>query len=725
MERRTGENVVSKLGIIGLLGVFILISLAIRIVLPWDQIFLDTGVNFSGVDAWYHMRIIDTLVANFPYITEIDPYVQYGGITRLAPFVGFDYFIAGIAWLIGLGPPSQLLVDTIGALTPAILGALIIIPVYIMGRTLFNKWAGLIAAGMIAIIPGEFLGRSLLGFTDHHIAETFLATLTMMFLVLAIKRSKFPWAHLAGLSLGLFLVTWIGAPLFVLIILSALLIPIMLDKNASYYRDISGYLFGTMSIVIVLFLSRTDYFLLALACMLSPMATYYLKKLPKKKLSIGIASGIVIIVSTIVFLIAPETVALILDKLNTFNPVGARTTTLEAQRLLFPAGQFTFSLAWGMFGIGFFLAPIALVIIFIQSLKQRSPDKMLLIIWCLTILAITISMRRFAYYYAINVAILSGYTLYLGINWIATLKIASKKRLANIGDTTIKILIIGIVLVSIIIPTISMSTRVAKNIPFLPTPEWIEALTWMRDNTSEPLYSSATYYKYLEEPFRYPYTYYGVGTWWDFGYWVTRIARRAPICNPGSDARDTMAHILLDTDEDHPLTPKYLIIDHETISTKLHGVTAYAGQDLSNYTRQVYIPQGTQWLPISVFHPMYYQTLAVRLYNLGGQAANPEEVIVARFDGNRVIGSQTFTSYSEAAQYQKDDQRIISTDPFESPVPVDPITKYKLVFSSNRALRTPHGKVIPLIKIFERTDNQWMRDIQLEQYILEKPQQHK
>ncbi|GAH57017.1 unnamed protein product, partial [marine sediment metagenome] len=143
---------------------------------------------FKGTDAWYHMRHIENLLYNFPHVNSFDPYMLYpgGGGGPGRPF--FDWLVAGIIWLVGLGSPSSHTIDVVGAYVPAILGTLTIIPVYFIGKELFNRWAGILAAALVAILPGEFLNRSLLGFTDHHVAETLFTTVTILFLILAIKR---------------------------------------------------------------------------------------------------------------------------------------------------------------------------------------------------------------------------------------------------------------------------------------------------------------------------------------------------------------------------------------------------------------------------------------------------------------------------------------------------------------------------------------------------------
>src|SRR4030043_1040304 len=155
-QRRFSPGLIA--GII--VALFFRVSLYIRVALPYDQVFVGDWIKFTGVDAYYFMRIVDNLVHNFPHLNSFDPYMLYpgGGGTGLCTF--FVYFLAGITWLVGLGSPTQHTVDIVGVYFPAVLGALTVVPVYFIGKALFSRWAGVIAAGLVVLLPGEFLGRS-------------------------------------------------------------------------------------------------------------------------------------------------------------------------------------------------------------------------------------------------------------------------------------------------------------------------------------------------------------------------------------------------------------------------------------------------------------------------------------------------------------------------------------------------------------------------------------
>ncbi|GAG39985.1 unnamed protein product, partial [marine sediment metagenome] len=161
-----------KKAIYGLIVIAIFyLALSLRVYAPHDSIFGGQWVNFGGNDPWYHMRLVENLVQHFPHIIAFDPFTlfPYGQNVPFAPF--FDLILGFLIWVIALGSPTQHTIETVGAYFPAILGALVTVPVYFIGRELFNRTVGLLSAALIAILPGEFLFRSLLGFTDHHIAE--------------------------------------------------------------------------------------------------------------------------------------------------------------------------------------------------------------------------------------------------------------------------------------------------------------------------------------------------------------------------------------------------------------------------------------------------------------------------------------------------------------------------------------------------------------------------
>ena len=191
IEGAKAHKFIKNLPVFNLLFVIFGISLIIRTVLPYDTVFKDT-VRFASDDAVYHMRLVENALFgdHFPRRLFFDAYTYFphGNFLHFAPL--FDQIIIFASWIIGLGSPTKALMDAVGAYYPAILGALTVFPVYIIGKEICNKYAGLVASLLVAILPGQFLQRSILGFTDHHVGEALFSTIAVMFLVLAVKRAK-------------------------------------------------------------------------------------------------------------------------------------------------------------------------------------------------------------------------------------------------------------------------------------------------------------------------------------------------------------------------------------------------------------------------------------------------------------------------------------------------------------------------------------------------------
>src|ERR1700719_1779322 len=165
-----------------------LLALAIRVIPNYDLVFQPGFVNFQETDAWYHVRVAENLVRHFPWRIEVDPYVAFGSVqdTATAPF--YDWLLGLIAWLAGAGAPSESLLHVIAAWYPTVLAVSTVVAVFLLAKFVFGLRAALLAAAVIATLPGHFLRVSSLGFTDHHIMESLLVTLFFFLLLRAIER---------------------------------------------------------------------------------------------------------------------------------------------------------------------------------------------------------------------------------------------------------------------------------------------------------------------------------------------------------------------------------------------------------------------------------------------------------------------------------------------------------------------------------------------------------
>ena len=243
---------------------------------PAAGVFLSNGfVRFGGNDPWYHLRNVEAILHNFPHMLWFDAYTQFpeGKTQVFAPL--FDMVLATIIWILGFGNPSQDLIYKVCAYYPAFLGALVVIPTYFAAKWIFDRRVGLLAAILVALAPGQFLSRSMIGFNDHHIAETLLSAITAMFLIMTLKIARehpitfgnlwnknfdtlkpaLPYLVLTGISLGAYTLAWNGALFFSFIIGIYITLQHIIDhmhKRSTDYLAISGMIVFIITLIMVL-----------------------------------------------------------------------------------------------------------------------------------------------------------------------------------------------------------------------------------------------------------------------------------------------------------------------------------------------------------------------------------------------------------------------------------------------------------------------------------------
>ncbi|MDI6859011.1 MAG: oligosaccharyl transferase, archaeosortase A system-associated [Methanocellales archaeon] len=718
------EKIKQKISIYNVLLVAVFgLALYIRAVLPYNSVFVGDIVRFGGNDPWYHMRLVENTIRNFPHRIFFDPYTHFpvGDVLHFGPL--YDQMIAFIALLIGFGSPSQHTIEVVGAYFPAIMGALVVLPVYFIGKEIFDKRVGLLSALVVAILPGQFLSRSLLGFTDHHVAETLFSTLTIVFFIIAIRRAeglrfehilKKDWgilrtplvySILAGLMFGCYLLSWFGALLIGFIIAVYIIIQHITDSLKNKSTDhlcIVGMITFTIPLMMVapiVMQGLGQYsWLHTSSFIIGILAFLVLSGIPKAMDRKGIDRsyyplmliGIGAIGVASVYLISPSLLNSMFGSFSIFQPRGGALTIAEVSPILYPQGVFSLGPLWYNFTTCFYVAFIALIMLTYKVIKEWRTEEILLVVWSLIMLFAMFGQNRFAYYFVVNVAILSGY---LGIKVLEfggldRLYEDFKRRVKDPSDLSrffsryLKLghmLAVVLVILLLVYPNVAItmgSGPGAAKWTGGPNMDWYESLNWMRHNTPDP---GVDYYALYEKPapgeaYQYPDSAYGVMSWWDYGHWITRIAHRIPNANPfqagigGPGPNDTIipgacmfftatnestANWILDE-----LGSKYVIMDIEMATGKFWAMGTFAeGGDVNKYWAkyQVTLPDGG-----AGWGPEYYKTMVVRLHFFNGE---------------------NFTSpYGDQ---------------------IEPLEHYRLVYESPTTVGTIEGREIRYVKIFE------------------------
>jgi dolichyl-diphosphooligosaccharide--protein glycosyltransferase len=191
----------------------------------------------SGPDPYYNMRLINVTVESgtYPYYSENDPLLNYPiGSTGARPPL-LNMFAIGFSRLL---TPVMSETDALGysmQFIPALFGALIVFPVYYLGKTIFGKKEGLIAAFLIALIPihiGSGHGSAYSLF-DHDSLNLLLFFFSFLFLIKGIKEKdsikSVLFALLSGLSLAALTMTWTESQFLYVVIGVYAIVQILID----------------------------------------------------------------------------------------------------------------------------------------------------------------------------------------------------------------------------------------------------------------------------------------------------------------------------------------------------------------------------------------------------------------------------------------------------------------------------------------------------------------
>jgi dolichyl-diphosphooligosaccharide--protein glycosyltransferase len=726
------EKIKTPLIVMSIIVAFLL-SLYIRAVLPHDSVFLGNGViSISEDDGVYQMRIVEWIVHNYPHFLWFDSYTLYphGYHQFWGPL--FTYSLATIIWIVGLGSPSHDTIYTIGAYYPAVLGALVVFPTYYVAKNVFDdRRVGILSAFIIAILPGQFLSRSLLGFTDHHVAETLLTTVTMLFLILSVKvfrKNSFTFSDikslnwsalkpsifyfiLTGIFLSMYMLTWPGALLFAFIIGIYIVIQHIVDhlhNKRTEYLAVLGIIIFLICLISRILVPEIGgptslYYLgltvgLILFPILSGLSIFLNGKGYKKYYYPFFLAALIIAGLILIYIIMPSNFYTIKNSLNYFSTSGGAITIAEASSYFERyGGSFTLEPFKNDFGINGILAFIGLAFLAYGVFQKERQEKTVFLVWTIMILWALFQQNRFAYYYAVNVAILSAYfgivvadkILEFG-DWNELIgkkstKISDitrkkdKKLLKNQTNESkekqgfdlkkikvshiISLFIALVLLAYLVYPLIDPAINMGKN-GRDHRPYWYESLTWMQYNTPEPGIDFFGRYQTPPPGVDYPYpdSAYGVMSWWDYGHVITAWAHRIPNANPfqngigGGPTHIPGASTFLSAQSEEEANAvldalgtngkpgaRYVITDDYINFAAFGAVLAWADIPYDGYYTQVQTNKGPQVVP----YTKRYNAMMMRLHLFDGDGLKTyrlvhESVPAPTADGNVGIGEAGF-----------------------------------------------------------------------------------
>ena len=695
-----------------------LLAFSIRVFPRFDLVFQPGFVNFQETDAWYHVRLAENLVRHFPWRVTVDPYVVFGNMQNAdTPPPFYDWLLGLIAWVAGLGNPSESLVDVIAAWYPAVLGASIVVAVFLLAKLVFGLRAALLAAAIIATLPGHFLRVSSLGFTDHHVMESLLATLFFYLLLRGIQAPQSIGISLAaGVTLTAYLLTFHGSAFVVGIVL----VWALYDRVRSFWPRKEPepslrplYVAFLIALSVCLLFHRQkwmNYTIIALGLGSLAMGAVELwaklcRRFARPRLlflsGLVAAGAVSLLLATVLLPDFRPTAKTIASALMPYL-FGVSGAINELQPLIYEQGHLTLMPALQQFYGAYFLALAGLFLLAESALKRSDPGRALIFFWGIATFVLAMGQLRMTYYFAIAAALLSGY--------VAEVLFAAGRKTAWVTAFCLGVFVFAPSLYAAVNSDPSDSIGVST--------DWRETLQWMRASTPEPFGDPAFFYaRYRREQFgpayRYPPSAYSVMAWWDYGYWIEDVARRIPVANPGQANAKIVADFFLSQSEKEAIRllerwrTRYVVVDERlplwpsTGSVLLGDYPAFfeysPGHRRDDYIMMAYESDAEGKRSPKVFYlPAYYRSLVVRLFVFGGQAVDGQGGATILFlrpktpvrpgSYQDVVGTKRFESAEEAlaaeAACRNEGCVLVGDNPLVSCVALEALHRLRPVFSS-------------------------------------------
>jgi oligosaccharyl transferase (archaeosortase A-associated) len=712
-------------------------AFVIRTYPAWGAVFSNSGNNFLETDAWYHVRLVENQVRNYPWRVTLDPYAApHGQFVPIAPL--FDTLTSSVVVLLHGRDADTTQVERIAAFMPPLFGTLTVIAVWALSARVFDRRAGLLAAALLAVLPGHFLDRTMLGFVDHHALEALLAVATLWAFVRGSESASLGAGMAAGVALGLYLLAW-GSGAFLVAILGVwLMLYVVLAPDPAQLRAAAatGGIAALVAIVLVFafqdprmhrygsqIVALVGLAGLGLAVAIAAQSAHGARKVAAVAAVVVVAG----MAAAIMLLAARGLLAQILVDVARLAPDPGRMGVLEARPLFLYAGEWRWAQPWLFFRTGFYVGAIALVPLAIRVWRLRRAADLLILVFTASVFVATIWQNRFGYYLVAACAVVGGWLATTILDWGGVPHAHDQTptpwtRLPLAREAAV-IAVAG----GIFAPNLTPSLLAERSGSF--PAYWRDAMMWMRTHMP-PAFLHASGpgddYYYARYPPTVPPPEYSVMNWWDQGYWITQVARRVPVANPTQERAQISARFYAEIDEARARTlldaerSRFVVADWElpfrkladgTIMGRFQSVLEWAGVAHAEYYEIFYRREGVQWTPVWIFHERYYRSMTFRLSVLGGGAATPAGsstviTVADRIDAGglrfrELLSERTYPTY-EAAQdavASTPSARIVGLDPWLAAFPVEPLRTLVEVHAS----RTPEQKPVetPWVRILE------------------------
>lgn len=543
---------------ISLLVIILVIAATVRL-LP-----LQWGFQLSEFDPHIHYRLTKHMVENgfFAWASWVDPmswYPQGYNISAslfpgLAATTAFFYQIANA---LNLAPPAILSSDVYHPLTadplfnfcvvfPVIMATLTVLVIYFLGRDIGGKEVGLFSAFFLAL-SSSYISRTSLGFFDDETVGIFGILLFIFFFLRSIDkessiRSTIGYAVAGGLSLGYLFSSWGAARYPVGITLVFVLVLLLLRRYSSHLLLSYGTTF-TVALLIATTVPKLGIKFLTEPTVLAVVGMFLVLCIIEASRRIKTTRSKMLFVFGFLALLVVGFVAL--DRLGLVGSLEAKLVSVlfPSERMgegilqqLVQSVQEHKPATWGSFyydlGIGILFVPIGLYF----AVRNPTNRNIFLAIFGLTAIYFAGSMVRLTLLMAPALSLLWALALVQLVKPFVTIlrerstmprrKMRFRSRVGKEFSAAFIILMFLLLTVTFVLPSTgstnprvidraySPTTIAASSLPVrTQVSDWLDTLNWMRVDLNEDDV---------------------VGSWWDYGYWITTVGNTTTLADNGT-----------------------------------------------------------------------------------------------------------------------------------------------------------------------------------------------
>ncbi len=667
--------------------VIIILSGILALILRIIPVFIGDTTNVLSMvgmdDPMYNLRQIEQMIHNYPAYSwfEAMSYYPEGAPIHWGPLFAF----IGATWCIIWGAVER--PDLIAtALYIAPLMAVVMVPLmYVLVHRISDRLTGVVAAVLIAIVPGQYFYRSYYGYLDHHIAEVLFSTIYCLCFIICLiyvrmhpvslkSRESLKKPVLLGVVAGI--AYTLGLAVMPTMILFAMITAFFTffwfiydkieKKNAdsvlvvicsTFGTAIVGYLvIGVHQEGLLLNYYTISHLLVYGLIIITTLLLFGLSRLLKDKSIVWYILSFLCFIglSLVAFCIAaPDMYQLFANSLSEFFGTNIYYSTIQEAR------PWTLGAAWNAFSWSLVLMIGGLIYLVYRIIKKQQVEDFFIFIWSVIIIYAAFQHIRYEYYFAVPlvilVSLLIGYLAsplkqeIMTLNWRRTQekKEITDKKPKHISGSQEKRRGLSLVLFLLVLAlTLLFVSDTITNVTHIGVlelnPEWHESLVWMEKNTPD---TGVDYLRiYNPDAWTPPATSYGVMSWWDYGHMITFIAKRLPHANPfqqGVAGPTGAAAFFTATTEDaangiaDTLNTRYIMTDIEMDTGKFWAMATWddSSSGIAPYMQEFLFPdpEGNRAMISMVYKQPYYETMVSRLHNFDGSLVVPENVTFVEY----------------------------------------------------------------------------------------------